>query len=141
MRNEMTALPQDQMGISNKSSLSNTFPRQTAARFIPKSALALVCIVLAGTRMLPGQHTVANAPRGQEQSQFSVELVPIRRPVSLSGAALSVLSHDERVASCLESLGLRPEQLPADWFTASEIHLDGPGERDLIVSPSGPLDG
>jgi hypothetical protein len=114
---------------------------ERAVQFILKSALVLVAIVLAGTRMLPGQHSVANAPRRQEQSQFSVELVPIRRLVRLSEAALSVLSKDERVASCLENAGLRPEQLPADWFMASEIHLNGPGERDLIVSPGGPQDG
>jgi hypothetical protein len=28
-----------------------------------------------------------------------------------------------------------PEQLPAEWFVASEIHLGGPNEIDLIVLP------
>ncbi len=93
--------------------------------------------------MLPCQHSVANAPRGQEQSNFTVELEigPIQRPVQLSGTALSTLSKDKRVASCLEDAGLRPEQLTADWFIASEIHLGGPRERDLIVQPGGPIPG
>ena len=131
------------MGISSKSALSNKFPRPAAAILIRKSALVLVGIVLTGTRMLPCQHSVANAPRGQEQSNFTVELEigPIQRPVQLSGTALSTLSKDKRVASCLEDAGLRPEQLTADWFIASEIHLGGPRERDLIVQPGGPIPG
>ncbi len=50
-------------------------------------------------------------------------------------AALRTLRKDERVASCLESQNLPPELLPAEWFIASEIHLSGPSERDLIVLP------
>jgi hypothetical protein len=29
------------------------------------------------------------------------------------------------------------EELPANWFVASEIHLEGPNEIDLIVLPGG----
>jgi hypothetical protein len=101
----------------------------------------LIVIVLAGTHLLSAQHTFVNPSAAPEQSQFSVELVPIQRPVRLSSAALNALGGDQRVASCLEEAGLRRDQLPPDWFIASGIHLDGSAERDLIVMPGGPLDG
>jgi hypothetical protein len=44
---------------------------------------------------------------------------------------------DERVASCLENEGLNAKELPANWFVASEIHLDGPNETDLVILPGG----
>src|ERR1700682_2098594 len=110
------------MRISSQSALSDKFPRLTAAIFILKGALAVVGIVLAGTRMLPGQHTSANAPRVHEQAHFSVELVPIQRPVKLSRPARRTLSKDERVASCLESKGRRSDQLPSGWLTGTQLH-------------------
>ena len=42
------------------------------------------------------------------------------------------------VAGCLERNGMTPEQVPASWFAASEIHLAGPEEVDLIVQPNLP---
>jgi hypothetical protein len=77
-------------------------------------------------------------PPRQEQSQFSAEQedvgIPIRRPVSLPDAALQVLRNDKRVALCLERENL-PSGIPVRWFIASEIHLDGPDEIDLVVQP------
>jgi hypothetical protein len=49
------------------------------------------------------------------------------------------LSKDARVASCLENEGLSAKELPANWFVASEIHLDGANESDLVVLPGGRL--
>jgi hypothetical protein len=71
----------------------------------------------------------------QEQSKFICEtdIDPVQRPIQLPERALRILSKDDRVASCLEYNELKPEDLRADWFVASEIHLDGPNERDVIV--------
>jgi hypothetical protein len=83
----------------------------------------------------PAQH--AKPKEQKEQSEFGIELeaMPIQRPVSLPREALNALSNDERVASCLENEGLSSKELPANWFIASEIHLDGQNETDLVVLP------
>jgi hypothetical protein len=38
--------------------------------------------------------------------------------------------------NCLKHFGTTPDEVPASWFVASEIHLDGPDEIDLIVRPN-----
>jgi hypothetical protein len=123
------------MGTSSESALSINSSRLAAAVLTMPRALALVIVVLAGTHLLLGEHSPA-AHKGHEQTDFSAELdyYPIQRPVNLSRAALSALSKDELVASCLENNNLRLEELPANWFIASEIHLAGSNERDLVVT-------
>jgi len=133
----MTALPEGKMGILDKSALLNKFRGPREVICVLKSALTLVGFVLYGPHLLLAQHSSANLPGQREQSGFNTELEidPIQRPVKLSRAALQALSKDERVASCLENEGLGPERLPANWFIASGIHLDGPHEMDLVVLP------
>jgi hypothetical protein len=77
-------------------------------------------------------------PAIQEQRRFSVEqeIVPIERPVSLAGEALSVLAREAGVASCLDSNNLTPDKLPASWFVASQVHLADPNEIDFVVLPN-----
>jgi hypothetical protein len=89
----------------------------------------------------PGKTQTTKRPTPQEQSGFNydLEIDQIQRPAELSTPALQTLSKDELIHSCLESEGLSSEQLPANWFVASEIHLDGPNEIDLIVLPGGRL--
>lgn len=101
----------------------------------PKLRLVLFTAVLSVPQVLTAQHTKPKEPK--EQSEFGIELevVPIQRPVTLPQEALDALSKDERVASCLENDELSAEELPANWFAASEIHLDGPNETDLVVLP------
>ena len=105
---------------------------------LPTFRLAVLSIALSLPHMLAAQHT---KPEQKEQSDFGIELdaVPIQRPVTLPRGALDALSEDERVASCLENEGLSAEELPANWFVASEIHLDGPHETDIVVLPGGRL--
>lgn len=80
-----------------------------------------------------------NAKRAtsKEQSGFNYELEidPVQRPAKLSRAALLVLSKDVMIHSCMERQKLSAEDLPANWFIASEIHLDGPSAIDLVVLP------
>jgi hypothetical protein len=97
--------------------------------------MAIVSAVLLVPHVLIAQHIKPTEQR--EQSEFGIELeaVPVQRPVTLPRAALDALGEDERVASCLENEGVSPEKLPLNWFVASQIHLDGPNEIDLIVLP------
>ena len=85
------------------------------------------------------QISKSNAFNQTEQSEFGIELEdePIRRPAELPRAALDALSKDDRVAGCLRDNDLTAKQLPANWFAASEIHLAGPNEVDLVVLPTG----
>jgi hypothetical protein len=101
-------------------------------------ALAVQVAVLSVSQVRMAQQT--NAKEQREQSAFGIdEAVPIVRPVTLPRAALDALSRDERVASCLEDERLSVKELTASWFVASEIHLDGRNETDLVVLPGGRL--
>jgi hypothetical protein len=102
---------------------------------LPISSLVLIGAVLSVPQVLTAQH--AKTKKQKEQSEFGIELeaMPIKRPVTLPQVALDALSKDERVASCLQNEGLSAKELPANWFVASEIHLDGPNETDLVVLP------
>ncbi|GEM_PF-3263704 len=89
-----------------------------------------------------GAQTNTEANR-KEQLRFAIETqaVPVQQPIKLSKTALQTLSKNESVRSCLENEELSPEELPASWFFASEIHLDGPKGIYLIVLPGdGPTD-
>jgi len=123
------------MCTSPNSAGSNEFCRRSLRIF----GLAVVGAVLSVPQLLTAQHT--RPEEQKEQSEFGMELeaVPIQRPVTLSRAALNALSKDERIAACLESEGLSADKLPANWFVASEIHLNGPNEVDLVVLPGGPV--
>jgi hypothetical protein len=104
-----------------------------------RCAIAVVIAASLLPRLVLGQTSKSSAPE-QEQSAFGYDdPAPIQRPVKLSRAALDALSKDKRVASCLKANNLNPQELPANWFVASEIHLDGADEKDLVVLPGDPL--
>jgi hypothetical protein len=108
-----------------------------------KIEFGLAPLFLIAASLFPfrsGSQRMPSAPVG-EQSSFSVELevAPVQKPVALSPEALRVLATDKHISSCLDSQNLPAEKLPANWFIASLIHLDGPNELDLMVLPSGRL--
>jgi hypothetical protein len=76
-----------------------------------------------------------------EQLQFSAEDDSVKNPVAIPSDAWSILKSDPGVLEVLANRGLSVDQLPASWFTASEIHLDGRNESDLVVVGKGPLQG
>ena len=119
------------MGTSSNSVWSKEFCGSNLSTL----ALVVVSAVLCLPHVLTAQH--AKPKERLEQSDFGIELeaVPIQRPVTLRRAALDALSKDASVASCLENEGLSSKELPANWFVASEIHLDGANESDLVVLP------
>jgi hypothetical protein len=61
---------------------------------------------------------------GDEQSDFSSNDENWNRPAKVPEEVLEVL----RTIS-----GASPDELPSEWLLASEIHLDGPIETDLVV--------
>jgi len=97
-------------------------------------------ILIAALMQSAGAGQTAKRARSEEQSRFNSEQgfagEPIQHPVSLPVGALRVLADDDGVSSCLENENMTRDQLPASWFVASEIHLDGPDELDLVVLPN-----
>jgi hypothetical protein len=76
-----------------------------------------------------------------EQVHFSAEDESVQRPGSVPEGILQILRRDRDVLNVLKHQNLPAEQLPASWFRASEIHLDGLNETDMIVIAAGPLIG
>jgi hypothetical protein len=86
-------------------------------------------------------HQTARKKSSVEQARFNMdtEFTPVRHPARISKAALSVLMKDQLIRSCLQYDGIPDQELPENWFLASQIHLNGPKEVDLVVLPSGRL--
>jgi hypothetical protein len=59
--------------------------------------------------------------------------VPIQHPKDLPEGALQLLRNDRVILNCSRAAKMSPDQVPALWFVAFEIHLDGSIEKDLIV--------
>jgi hypothetical protein len=97
-------------------------------------SLAISCSVILGESQAGRRGSEA------EQSSFATEELPgqprVQRPLSVPGAVLQKLKSDDIVDSCLRYNPLTPGQSLDSWFIASEIHLDGPTESDLIIVPS-----
>jgi len=78
-------------------------------------------------------------PEHAEQTTFSLQKdlfgEPVRRPTTIPKAALKALSEDEVVARCLKFNEIRPAKLPANWFSAAEVHLRDRAEADLVIMP------
>jgi hypothetical protein len=99
-------------------------------------------ILLAVASMFWGIGAVGqNKLHYSEQLQFSAEDENVRQPVRIPDDAWSMLKKDANVLEVLTNQKLPVDQLPTPWFTASEVHLGGPNERDLVVIGKGPLQG
>jgi hypothetical protein len=73
-----------------------------------------------------------------EKEQTSFDADPSRqitRPVPLPDSVLQILSDDNEVVACRKENPIPPRTSLASWFVASEIHLDGHDETDLVVLP------
>jgi hypothetical protein len=104
-----------------------------------QQALSLIAVFLFLGLPLP-MESQNSVPPDQEQSSFGGEEVPgvpfIKRPVSVPDSVLQILKADKIVKSCSGDNVPNPEAPFGSWFVASEVHLDGPKQRDLIVLPS-----
>lgn len=73
---------------------------------------------------------------GSEQTSFDADASQqIAHPLPLPDSVLRVLSHDDVVMACRKENPIPPGASLASWFAASEVHLDGPDEADLVVLP------
>jgi len=98
--------------------------------------LVVTLLVTAPMETSRGQNS-ANDQK-QEQTAFEAEpdldVMHINKPVEIPDGALQVLRDlSRRPADCLKDSGVTPEQVPASWFIASAVHLNGPDEVDFIV--------
>jgi hypothetical protein len=93
---------------------------------------ALLIIFVGLTEIVA--ETQGNKTLPTEQSLFGMEGPAIERPVTLPAGVLKILQKNDFVLTCLEK-DRSPNEIPASWFVGSEIHLDGPGQIDLIVVP------
>ncbi len=89
-----------------------------------------------------GQSAASNQDTGQ--TAFDAEPdsgeMHIKRPVEIPDGALQVLrdSLSPGPINCLKARGVTPDQVPALWFLASAVHLNGTDETDLIVLLNAP---
>jgi hypothetical protein len=85
-------------------------------------AFILICSVNAHTKpkTVPG-----------EQTKFNLE-ERVHRPAAIPEDVLKILRENSDFSTCDVEAGSR-DNVPATWYEASQIHLDGPGETDLVV--------
>jgi hypothetical protein len=100
--------------------------------------LTVVLLLLTFALSLQAQNSSKAAE--PEQSSFGGEEVPgipfIKRPVSVPDSVLQLLKKADTVKGCLSDNEPTPDKPFSSWFVASEVHLGGRSERDLVVLPS-----
>ena len=110
--------------------------------------LTLVFLSLAGAPQSQTGGVPQQAAKVQqaEQTVFAAEALPgealIKKPANIPDGALQILRDTlhRGTINCIKNVnGMTPDQIPASWFVASEIHLDGPDQADLIVQPNDSL--
>ena len=94
---------------------------------IRRAAVLLLILTIGGARHTAGQTT--KGARSKEQSSFSLEQ-PLKEPVQVRNGALQILKKDFSVTAS----GCDDDQVSAAWFEASELHLEGPLEVQLLVT-------
>lgn len=101
-------------------------------------------LIAIGTSMWMVLSIGAQSPRSAlplEQRIFGAEDENLKRAIAVPEEALLFLRKDPAVQQILVSQRMSAEQLPKTWFRASEVHLSGPEEKDLVVIAIGPLRG
>jgi len=72
---------------------------------------------------------------------FSAEDTATEHSVVLPEDVLKVLRRDEQIVRTLKAEEKSADELTTESFLASEVHLDGPSEVDLVVIGEGRLRG
>jgi hypothetical protein len=102
--------------------------------------VVLGVLIAVSQTIASGQNPANNYD--SEQTSFNAEpdsaQALVNRPVRIPDSALQVLRDTLTggTFNCLKSHEIEPDEAPASWFLASEIHLNGPKEVDLIVLPN-----
>jgi hypothetical protein len=86
--------------------------------------------------VLPLAASMVFGATAQEQSVFNADPSErLARPISVPGAVLEILAKDDTVAACEKDNPVPRGSSLASWFAASEIHLNGSDEADLVILP------
>jgi len=100
--------------------------------FLMLAAIFACCVVPQSSKKVDqSEQTIFGSDAGSPE-EFT------RKPVEVPTAALQAIrdSFVRGDLNCLKHFGTTPDEVPASWFVASEIHLGGPDETDLIVRPN-----
>ncbi len=80
--------------------------------------------------------SIASGAAYLEQIEFNADSPErVTRPVPVPEPAAQILARDDVVAACLKDNPISHGRSLASWFVASEIHLNGPEEADIVVLP------
>ena len=77
----------------------------------------------------------------REQTKFSAEAEAVNHPVAIPDDVLSLLEHDDMVKETLKDPDPAVQTVQSSWFSASQVHLAGPGEEALVILAEGQLRG
>jgi hypothetical protein len=92
--------------------------------------LVLLAVILAFAPMIDSEQQKTFAT---EQVEFSAEDDGVEHPIDLPKGVIELLKKDHYILGTLEDENLTPDKLPTSWFWASEIHLAGWDEKDLVI--------
>jgi len=84
---------------------------------------------------------ISQSQKTHEQSAFGAEDVKLQNPIPLPDGVKQLLRKDPYVADSLKGEDSRTEYLPDSWFMASDVHLAGPDEKDVVVVGQCPIRG
>jgi hypothetical protein len=87
--------------------------------------------------LCPGQ--VRQSPI--EQRSFGAEDQNFEHTVSLPSTVLDILRKQDEVKDALDMENVPFGDPPSTWFLASEVHLAGPNEKDIVVMGKCPVCG
>ena len=130
---------QEWHGPPARLSMIENFSTSDSNRGVPVNWKLLLTTTLLAAIQVTGTAWGTHKSGPPEQSTFSMEDASLQRPVSVPEGALAILRKDKHVLQYLEAEGKSAAELTAESFLASEIHLDGPEEVDLVVIGRGRL--
>jgi hypothetical protein len=98
-----------------------------------KCGRSVVLLIVAALLARGAESQQTKKRPSQEQMRFGLEESVIQ-PVPIPDAVLAMLRSDSEVGTsrCVDEGQTSPD-ISASWFEASQIHLDGPEEIDLLV--------
>lgn len=97
---------------------------------LPKS-IVFALLLVSFPDFLPSSQKGKRVP-STEQTEFSCES-DFEHPVPLNASAMKALANEKSFADLVKQEELSADVEPEKWFTASEVHLSGPAEPDLVV--------
>lgn len=86
--------------------------------------------------MLESSEALGKTEKEQTSFDADPDFAQVTRPARLPDSVLQILARDSEVAACEKENPISLTTSLASWFVASEIHLDGPDEVDLVVLPT-----